>query len=460
MVIDTFGVNDSDPRQSASPSLVGKLVLLDGAKRDRDPYVGDIAVSGRSLYLTHNASEAVYNVIGDAADHQRSDGWIPPASINNYTLALMDYPLYWVLCSYDLFLYTGNTSYIQKYYSALQNVLNDYYPSITNSTTSLIDKNVGGASSYGDYAFLVHGSFPAPSLWSLLPFGTASGLNTIGILMNSSNILYFLILLSPSLVSLVVSHCLSHHLSLNLVVSGCLSLVVPCISRRLFGCLSLSLAVSRCLSLAVCLWSSLVSLVVSDCLSSCLPCLFVSLWVLSRRRHRPSRLSSTVVSIWVCVYLAVSTMESLYSSNPTPHDNARECMLDISWRCLNAPGGWVNPRFTAVAPTRPDLSSLFSSLGLRFCHGLLNIVQASEPPPVEWFETLPDQRLKNFWGIYVLVLRKDGHRAGLYIGSGTALGGVRTRIRQYYRPFPHTASSCVRKYIKWRYSIVHSSLLA
>jgi hypothetical protein len=154
MVIDTFGVNDSDPRQSASPSLVGKLVLLDGAKRDRDPYIGDIAVSGRSLYLTHDVSEAVYNVIGDAADHQRSDGWIPPASINNYTLALMDYPLYWVLCSYDLFLYTGNTSYVRKYYSTLQNVLNDYYPSITNSTTSLIDKNIGGASSYGDYAFL------------------------------------------------------------------------------------------------------------------------------------------------------------------------------------------------------------------------------------------------------------------------------------------------------------------
>jgi hypothetical protein len=154
MIIDTFGVNDSDPRESASATLVGKLVLLDGAKRDRDPYVGDIAVSGRSLYLTHNVSEAVYNVIGDAADHQRSDGWIPPASINNYSLTLMDYPLYWVLCSYDLFLYTGNTSYAQKYYSILQNVLNDYYPSITNTTTSLIDKNVGEASSYGDYAFL------------------------------------------------------------------------------------------------------------------------------------------------------------------------------------------------------------------------------------------------------------------------------------------------------------------
>lgn len=39
MVIDTFLVNTTDPRGAASPSLIGKLVIFDGAKRDRDPYV-------------------------------------------------------------------------------------------------------------------------------------------------------------------------------------------------------------------------------------------------------------------------------------------------------------------------------------------------------------------------------------------------------------------------------------
>lgn len=154
MVIDTFQANYADPRDSASPTLIGKLVIFDGAKRDRDPYVGDIAVSGRTLYLTHDVAEAAVNVIADLADHQRADGWIPPASINNYTLPLFDYPLYWVVCSYDLFVYTGNYTYMEKYYSTLQKVLNDWYPSVTNATTSLLDKNDGGASGYGDYAFL------------------------------------------------------------------------------------------------------------------------------------------------------------------------------------------------------------------------------------------------------------------------------------------------------------------
>ena len=92
LVIDTFRPTDIEPRGADSPTLDGKLVLHDGAKRDRDPYVGDIAVSGRTTYLTHDAAVAARDVLADLAGHQRADGWIPPASINNYTLPLFDYP--------------------------------------------------------------------------------------------------------------------------------------------------------------------------------------------------------------------------------------------------------------------------------------------------------------------------------------------------------------------------------
>jgi hypothetical protein len=81
MGTDTFRVNDTDPRGAASPTLLGKLVIHDGAKRDRDPYVGDLAVSARTSYLSHNVPQAARNVLADLADHQRADGWIPPASM-------------------------------------------------------------------------------------------------------------------------------------------------------------------------------------------------------------------------------------------------------------------------------------------------------------------------------------------------------------------------------------------
>ena len=75
MCTDNFGINNTDPRGAASPTLLGKLVIFDGAKRDRDPYSGDLTVSAKTAYLSHNVSIAARNVLADLAEHQRADGW-------------------------------------------------------------------------------------------------------------------------------------------------------------------------------------------------------------------------------------------------------------------------------------------------------------------------------------------------------------------------------------------------
>ncbi|KAF7856031.1 hypothetical protein EAF04_009987 [Stromatinia cepivora] len=151
---DVFTLNTTEPRNAFSPTLDGKLVLMDGAKRDRDPYVGDIAVAGKTLFLSHNKPEASRNVLSDLADHQRADGWIPPASIAGYELHLLDYPLWWIVSSYDLLMYTGDNDYIRKYYSNLVKCLDVFYPSVTDAGTNLIWKGVGISGDYGDYGFL------------------------------------------------------------------------------------------------------------------------------------------------------------------------------------------------------------------------------------------------------------------------------------------------------------------
>lgn len=153
LVTDTFRPTDVDPRGADSPTLDGKLVLHDGAKRDRDPYVGDVAVSGRTDYLTHAVPAAARNVLADLADHQRADGWIPPASISDYTLPLFDYPLWWATSSWDYVLYTGDTGYARTYYPNLVKVLDSWYPSVTDSH-GLLSKGLNGTGGYGDYAFL------------------------------------------------------------------------------------------------------------------------------------------------------------------------------------------------------------------------------------------------------------------------------------------------------------------
>jgi alpha-L-rhamnosidase-like protein/F5/8 type C domain-containing protein len=154
LVTDTFRATDCDPRGAATQTLEGELVLQDGAKRDRDPYVGDIAVSGRTLFLTHpDAAVAARNVLADLANHQRSDGWIPPASIGGYTLPLFDYPLWWVTAGWDYVLYTGDVGYAADYYPNLLAVLDTWYPSVTDGN-GLLSKGLNDTGGYGDYAFL------------------------------------------------------------------------------------------------------------------------------------------------------------------------------------------------------------------------------------------------------------------------------------------------------------------
>jgi hypothetical protein len=69
-------------------------------------------------------------------------------------LPLLDYPLWWVANSYDLLMYTGDTAYFDTYYQTMVNVLDNFYPSVTNPATQLITKGFGVSGSYGDYAFL------------------------------------------------------------------------------------------------------------------------------------------------------------------------------------------------------------------------------------------------------------------------------------------------------------------
>jgi Bacterial alpha-L-rhamnosidase C-terminal domain/Bacterial alpha-L-rhamnosidase 6 hairpin glycosidase domain len=153
LVTDHFEPGSVEPRGADSPTLDGKLVLMDGAKRDRDPYDGDLAVSGLADYLTHDEGSAVTNVLADLANHQSADGYIPPASINNYTLPLFEYPLYWAIDSWEYVLYHGVDGYGRQYYPNLVKLLNTWYPSVTDSR-GLLDKGMNGTGGFGDYAFL------------------------------------------------------------------------------------------------------------------------------------------------------------------------------------------------------------------------------------------------------------------------------------------------------------------
>lgn len=120
---------------------------------------------------------------------------------------------------------------------------------------------------------------------------------------------------------------------------------------------------------------------------------------------------------------------------------------------------YINPRFRFVLRSRDAVAALFLLAQVQFCAGLLDVVQSLSAPPLSWFEGLSSVVPINTWGVYVLILKKAGHDALLYIGSGCATyRGLRVRIHE------HKTGVCspvnVKLALEFGYDITHIALLA
>lgn len=55
---------------------------------------------------------------------------------------MFDYPLWWITSSYDLMMFANDMAYVRAHYPNLLSVLDDFYPSVTNPATGLIERHV------------------------------------------------------------------------------------------------------------------------------------------------------------------------------------------------------------------------------------------------------------------------------------------------------------------------------
>jgi hypothetical protein len=124
------------------------MVLLDGAVRDRCPYVGDQAVSGLTLLVSHPEDAPVlHDMIAWYAANQHSDGSIPASPSFGGILDLFDYNAYWVDDLYDYVLYTGDLSLARQVWPNLVELMDDWYPAQMGGSRLLV--NSGGDLDYG-----------------------------------------------------------------------------------------------------------------------------------------------------------------------------------------------------------------------------------------------------------------------------------------------------------------------
>jgi hypothetical protein len=100
--------------------------------------------------------------------------------------------------------------------------------------------------------------------------------------------------------------------------------------------------------------------------------------------------------------------------------------------CLSGtPMNVKHPVYDVVLSTLEILAELASDSALHSAPGLLDVLQAAQPPSVAYLKSLPLE-FYSYWGVYLLVLEKRGCRPKIYIGSGIAsTGGVQTRFYAY-----------------------------
>jgi hypothetical protein len=101
-----------------------KEVILDGAKRDRVVWQGDLSVQAPVTYLSTNDVSAVDNSLSSLAAQQLSDGYMPAESLvgqHNYDeiRTYGEYVTWFVYNQYQHWLYTGDRSYLDANWAAL-----------------------------------------------------------------------------------------------------------------------------------------------------------------------------------------------------------------------------------------------------------------------------------------------------------------------------------------------------
>ncbi|GGQ30261.1 hypothetical protein BKA00_002817 [Actinomadura coerulea] len=91
---------------------VGDTILVDGAKRDRTVWPGDLGIEIPSAYAAFNDTESARNALTTVYQHQRDTGELPYAGPELNKYGSDTYHLWTLAASWDYYRYTGDTAWV------------------------------------------------------------------------------------------------------------------------------------------------------------------------------------------------------------------------------------------------------------------------------------------------------------------------------------------------------------
>ncbi|WP_433462334.1 MGH1-like glycoside hydrolase domain-containing protein [Spirillospora sp. CA-128828] len=93
---------------------VGDTILVDGAKRDRTVWPGDLGIEIPSAYAAFDDTESARNALTTVYQHQRDTGELPYAGPELNKYGSDTYHLWTLAASWDYYRYTGDTGWLSS----------------------------------------------------------------------------------------------------------------------------------------------------------------------------------------------------------------------------------------------------------------------------------------------------------------------------------------------------------
>ncbi|KAJ6029591.1 uncharacterized protein N7446_011058 [Penicillium canescens] len=121
----------------------GTSVLMDGAKRDRLVWPGDVVISAPSVFVSTNSLDGIKNAIDSLFILQQSDGRLPWAGAA-FTRPGFTYHLYTLLDLHLYYLYTGDVEYLAHYWG-------QYKKAISWTITTIDSSKLANVTSTNDW---------------------------------------------------------------------------------------------------------------------------------------------------------------------------------------------------------------------------------------------------------------------------------------------------------------------
>jgi hypothetical protein len=130
-------------------------VILDGGKRDRDAFTGDLSVEDPTTYLSTDDVPATENTLRALAHQQLPDGFVPGngrVCPDGSTYFSGSYDLQFVHDVYQTYLYTGDSAFLTELYPTLVGAMTWVRPQV-DSTGLLSFAGYGAQGACGTYAY-------------------------------------------------------------------------------------------------------------------------------------------------------------------------------------------------------------------------------------------------------------------------------------------------------------------